>query len=134
MSSEPTPRIRVVSALIEREGRYLVTQRRPEATLPLLWEFPGGKVEPGESDDAALQRELMERLALEVRVAEREVEVDHEYEGYTLTLRTYRCHVTGPEPRPVHVAAFRWATPDELAELPFPGADQASVDALLEDL
>ena len=134
MSSSESLKVRVVSALIERGGRYLVTQRRPQATLPLLWEFPGGKVEPGETDQQALQRELMERLALEVRVAEREVEVDHQYDGYSLHLRTYRCHITGDEPRPIHVAAVRWATPAELAELPFPGADQASVDALIEDL
>ncbi len=133
MHDATTPCIRVVSALIERDGRFLVTQRRPKATLPLLWEFPGGKVEPGETDALALTRELMERLALEVRVGQIEVEVDHQYEGYCLHLRTYRCHITGEDPRPVHVAAVRWCTPAELAELPFPGADQASVDALLED-
>jgi 8-oxo-dGTP diphosphatase len=133
MSTSLPPKVRVVSALIEREGRYLVTQRRPQATLPLLWEFPGGKVEPGETDQQALQRELMERLALEVRVAQREVEVDHQYEGYSLHLRTYRCHITDGVPRAAYVEDFRWAGPSELAELPFPGADQASVDALLED-
>ena len=134
MSSSDSPSIRVVSALIERDGRYLVTQRRAEATLPLLWEFPGGRVEPGETDAQALQRELIERLALDVSIGPCEVEVDHQYSGYTLHLRTYRCTVTGPEPRPVHVAAVRWCTPVELQELPFPGADQTSVDALLEDL
>jgi 8-oxo-dGTP diphosphatase len=134
MSSSPLPKIRVVSALIEREGRFLVTQRRAEASLPLLWEFPGGKVEPGETDPQALQRELRERLGIEVRVAQREVEVDHEYQGYSLHLRTYRCHLTDGSPRAVHVADFRWASPAELAQLPFPGADQASVDALIEDL
>ncbi len=131
---DSVPGIRVVSALIERDGRFLVTQRRASATLPLLWEFPGGKVEPGETDEQALQRELVERLALEVRVCEREVEVDHQYQGYTLHLRTYRCRITGDDPRPIAVAAVRWATPAELGELPFPGADQASVDALLADL
>jgi 8-oxo-dGTP diphosphatase len=51
-------KIRVVGAMIEKDGRYLITQRSPTASLPLLWEFPGGRVEPGETDEAALAREL----------------------------------------------------------------------------
>ncbi len=133
MTDTSPPRIRVVSALIERDGRFLVTQRRAEATLPLLWEFPGGRVEPGESDQRALVRELMERLGVEVAVGAREVEVDHAYRGYTLLLSTYRCRIEAGEPHPVHVRAIRWASPEELAQLSFPGADQASVDALLDE-
>jgi len=53
--------IRVVAAVIEREGRYLITQRRPTAVLPLLWEFPGGRVEESETDAAALKREVRQR-------------------------------------------------------------------------
>ncbi len=129
-----TPSIRVVAALIEREGCFLVTQRRSEATLPLLWEFPGGRVEPGETDQRALVREMMERLAIEVTVGELEVAVDHQYDGYRIHLRVYLCDCGGTEPQARRVEAVRWATVDELAELTFPGADQASVDALLEDL
>ena len=62
------PHIRVVAAEIERDGRYLITQRRPVASLPLLWEFPGGKVEPGEPDASALARELLEKIGLEGEV------------------------------------------------------------------
>ncbi len=134
MTEPSPPRIRVVSAIIERDGRFLITQRRAAATLPHLWEFPGGRVDPGETDQQALVRELMERLGVEVKVAEREVEVDHAYEGYSLQLRSYRCHIESGEPRARYVQAFLWASPDELSELPFPGADQASVDALLGDL
>ncbi|MEC8423914.1 MAG: NUDIX domain-containing protein, partial [Myxococcota bacterium] len=56
------PHIRVVAAEIVRDGRFLITQRRPEATMPLLWEFPGGRVEEGETDAAALARELAEEM------------------------------------------------------------------------
>ena len=135
MSPTPdSPSIRVVAALIERDGCYLVTQRRAEATLPLLWEVPGGRVEPGETDGLALVRELMERLAVEVRVGDLEVAVDHQYEGYRIDLRVYRCDIGGCEPQLRRVEALRWATADELSELVFPGADQASIDALLEDM
>ncbi len=128
------PSIRVVTALVERGGRYLVAQRRPQAALPLLWEFPGGRVEPGETDAQALCRELMKRLALEVEVEERVMRVNHAYERYTIELRVYRCRVLGAEPHPVYANAVRWASAEELEQLPFPGADQATIDALLEDL
>ena len=58
--------IRVVAAVIEQDGRYLITQRRPTALLPLLWEFPGGKVEDSETDAEALKREVFHRLGVEV--------------------------------------------------------------------
>jgi 8-oxo-dGTP diphosphatase len=72
MSTEG-PRIRVVSAEIERSGHYLITQRRPDAVLPLLWEFPGGRVREGEDDAAALVRTLQSRVGLDVVVGEQGV-------------------------------------------------------------
>jgi 8-oxo-dGTP diphosphatase len=65
---EPARTIRVVAAVIEREGSYLITQRRPAAVLPLLWEFPGGRVEEGETDTAALKREVLHRLGVDIEV------------------------------------------------------------------
>jgi 8-oxo-dGTP diphosphatase len=64
------PRIRMVAVLIERDGRYLITQRSPPAVLAGLWEFPGCKVEAGETDETALRRELPARLAIDVDVSE----------------------------------------------------------------
>ena len=72
------PHIRVVAAEIERDGHYLITQRNPHAVLPLLWEFPGGRVEMGESDAQALARELHEGMGIEVEVDERSLSVSHE--------------------------------------------------------
>ena len=68
MANGAPPLIRLVAAVIEHDGRYLITQRRATAVLPGLWEFPGGRVEDGESDDEALRRELRERLGAEVEV------------------------------------------------------------------
>ncbi|HXS16286.1 MAG TPA: NUDIX domain-containing protein, partial [Polyangiaceae bacterium] len=78
----PGDAIIVVAAVIEDSGRYLITRRRPSAVLPLLWEFPGGKVEPGEGDQSALTREVMHRLGVQIEVAELMNTVRHNYDRY----------------------------------------------------
>src|SRR5947207_8684562 len=87
--------IRVVAAVIDRDGRYLITQRRPNAVLPMLWEFPGGKVEAGETDNEALRRELLERLGVESEVGEWISETVWDYEHYRVELTLYECRVRG---------------------------------------
>jgi len=95
----PRP-IRVVAAVIADEGRYLITQRRPTAVLPLLWEFPGGRVEPNESDTDALKREVRHRLSVDIEVGELISFVSHPYEHYVVDLYLYECKVTAGELRP----------------------------------
>ncbi len=124
--------IRVVSAEIEREGRYLLTQRAAHAILPLLWEFPGGRVRHGESDEEALRRALQERIGCDATVGPRVMEVVHPYEGYTLTLAVYRCDIGDAEPKRGAIADFAWVEPERFSEYRFPGADQRTIDALLE--
>src|SRR3954470_23887398 len=85
------PTIRVVAAVVERDGRYLITQRRPSAVLPLLWEFPGGRVEAGESDQLALRREFGGRLGAAIVVGQLISYVSHRYEHYTVELYLYEC-------------------------------------------
>jgi len=124
-------KIRVVGAMIEREGRYLITQRPPTATLPLLWEFPGGKVEPGETDATALARELREEMGIAVEVGERAVHVEHAYEGYDIDFCVYRCRLAGGEIRHVRVHDHRWVRPGELDDYEFPAADEKTIARLL---
>lgn len=130
---EPRRTIRVVAAVVGHEGKYLITQRRPNAVLPLLWEFPGGRVEPGESDTEALRREMEERLGIDVSVGDLISYVTHPYEHYTVDLFLYDCTpVRGsgtPTCRNVH--AFRWVTSDEFDQFPFTPADEASMTKLL---
>ena len=84
--------IRVVGAMLEKEGgRYLITQRRPGASLPLLWEFPGGRVQEGESDAEALARELNEEMGVRVRVGEQVMHLRHDYPDYEIDFRVFRC-------------------------------------------
>ena len=125
--------VRVVAAQIERGDRYLITQRRPTASLPLLWEFPGGKVEEGEADEAALMRELKEELDIDCAVRERVLSVEHEYADYIVSLHTYRVELVKGEVKPRKVHDCRWVRADELDQYEFPSADQRSVEALLKD-
>jgi 8-oxo-dGTP diphosphatase len=124
--------LRVVAAVIERDGKYLITQRRDGAVLPGLWEFPGGKVEPNESDEAALVREVRGRVGVEIFVGDRLAERHHAYEGYDVHLSLFKCALPeGVEPTPVSVKDARWVGSGELDGYEFPPADQATMDQLL---
>lgn len=123
--------VRVVAAVIARDGRYLVTQRRPTAVLPLLWEFPGGKVEEHESDAAALSREVLHRVGVEVKPGPLISSVSHRYEHYTVDLHLYECRLAAGEPAAVNVHQFRWVTSEDFDRLPFTPADEASMTKLL---
>jgi len=123
--------IRVVAAVIARDGRYLITQRRATAVLPLLWEFPGGRVEHDETDADALRREVMHRLAVEVKVGSLISFVSHPYERYTVDLHLYECTIIQGEPVEQNVLAFQWATSAEFDRYAFTPADEISMSKLL---
>jgi 8-oxo-dGTP diphosphatase len=129
--TNPKPVIRVVAAAIDQDGRYLITQRRPTAVLPLLWEFPGGKVEPGETDPDALAREIRERLGVTLDVGPMLSAVRKEYASYIVDLHLYSCTLQAGEPAALGVNDFRWVAAHEFDSLQFTPADQASMDRLL---
>jgi len=120
--------IRVVAAVIQQDGKYLITQRRENASLPLLWEFPGGRVEPGESDNEALEREFKERLGAKVNVGKPVAFRRHDYDGYTVELVLYEATLETDELEPKRVKEYRWVAADEFGQYPFPPADSASLD------
>jgi 8-oxo-dGTP diphosphatase len=124
------PHIRVVAARIEQDGKFLLTQRNPHAVLPLLWEFPGGRVEDGETDEAALSREISENIGVSLAVQGLSMHVIHEYERYHLDMLVYHATIAD-EPSAKAVNAVRWVSPSDFAAYQFPGADQQTVDALL---
>ncbi len=124
------PRVRVVAAEIERDGAFLITQRRAEAALPNLWEFPGGRVRVGESDAEALKRTLRDRLGTDVQIGHKLLAISHDYDGYSVDFVVYRCAVAG-EPKSARVQEVRWVAAEDLDDYDFPSADQASVDQLL---
>ncbi|HEY3234135.1 MAG TPA: (deoxy)nucleoside triphosphate pyrophosphohydrolase [Polyangiaceae bacterium] len=123
--------IRVVAAVIERSGRYLITQRRPSAVLPLMWEFPGGRVEPGETDADALKREVKHRLGVDVEPGQLISFVSHPYERYVVDLYLYDCRLHQGEPTELNVKTFRWVSSAEFDQYPFTPADEISITKLL---
>lgn len=127
----PIPTIRVVAAVIARGSRYLIAQRRPTAVLPLLWEFPGGRVEPGETDEQALKREIRHRLDVDVSVGKLISYVRHPYERYVVDLHLYECKLEQGIPREANVHAFRWVTSSEFDQYPFTPADELTMNKLL---
>lgn len=126
--------VRVVAALIEAEpGRYLVQQRLPGKSRPLLWEFPGGKVEPGESDAEALVREGREELGVELEVGALRFQTRHAYADLTVDLRLHDARVRSGTPRALGAQALRAITPGEMLELPFCEADLPLLRALVSE-
>jgi 8-oxo-dGTP diphosphatase len=123
--------IRVVAAVIARDGKYLVTQRRQHAALPLMWEFPGGRVEDGESDAKALEREVHHRLDVDIEAGELISFVSHPYESYVVDLFLYDCRIIDGEPRARAVRSFKWVRSDEFDALQFTPADESSMTQLL---
>jgi 8-oxo-dGTP diphosphatase len=129
MSQQRT--IRVVAAILEKDGHYLITQRRGSAVLPLMWEFPGGRVEDGEMDAHALKREVRHRLGAEVEVGKLISFVSHPYEHYVVDLFLYECTLTSDSLEAKNVNAYRWVTSAEFDQYPFTPADEASMNKLL---
>ncbi len=127
----PVKTIRVVAAVVEYEGRYLITQRRPSAVLPLMWEFPGGRREEDETDADAVQREMAERLDADVSVGALISFVSYPYEKYTVDLYLYACELQNPDLRCKAVNDYRWVTSEEFDKYPFTPADEASMAQLL---
>ena len=131
-----TRTIRVVAAVLERDGKYLITQRRGSAVLPLMWEFPGGRVEPAETDQQALKRELLHRLGVDIEVGNLISFVSHPYEHYVVDLFLYECTLLETETQtqtlqPLAVNAFKWVASNEFDQYPFTPADEASMNKLL---
>jgi mutator protein MutT len=124
--------VEVVAAIIRKEGKILITQRLNDVHLARLWEFPGGKVEAGESLDAALQREIREELGVDIAVQDKFYSVEHDYPGKPVRLHFFNCVIKKGKPEAVGVADLRWVLPAELAHFEFPPADEKLIERLME--
>ena len=123
--------IEVAAALIrDNDGRYLITQRRRGSHLAGLWEFPGGKLEAGESPMGALRRELTEELGADFDVGKLVETVRWEYPDRTVVLHFYDCRVQSGAIEPREGQAMLWVEPERLGSYDFPPADRALIDRL----
>ena len=124
--------LRVVAAEVERNGQFLITQRREQAIFPLYWEFPSGKVEKGETDEDALCRELEERLGVKVNVGSCTMFVKQQHDDYTLDFYVYQCELPSDQtPRALKVLNWKWVHPHEMESYPFPPADAQTTRRLI---
>ena len=120
----------VVAALIRDTDRVLICQRPAHKARGMLWEFVGGKVEPGESREEALIRECREELAITISVGDIFTEVTHTYPDLTIHLTVFNAEITAGVPRKLEHNDLRWITADELDRYAFCPADQPIVEKL----
>ncbi len=122
--------IDVAAGLVFRAGKLLITQRRLTDHLGGLWEFPGGKVEPGETFHTCLKRELLEELGIEIEVLQEIQDLVHSYPERTVHLKFFQCRWLKGEPSPICCANLAWVTRAELRNFQFPAADVQLLDVL----
>ena len=122
--------IEVSAALLFRNGKMLITQRCQEAHLGGLWEFPGGKREPGETFEQCLVRELREELGIETTVQSLFEEITHDYPDRRVHLKFFLCRLLAGEPQALDCAGVKWVGKLELAGYDFPAADARLLEKL----
>ena len=124
----------VACALIDTDGRVLVAQRPEGKHLAGLWEFPGGKIEPGETPERSLIRELREELGIDTEASclAPLTFASHAYEDFHLLMLLYVCRRWKGTARPIEAAGLRWVRPRDLRELPMPPADLPLIPPLID--
>jgi mutator protein MutT len=127
---EPRQIIDVSAAVIFHGDKLLITQRHANSHLGGLWEFPGGKREANETFEQCLGREIREELGMEIAVGELFEEITHAYETKTVHLKFFICRWSGGEPQALGCTAFKWVRKGELADYPFPAADERLLQKL----
>ncbi|MYI87999.1 MAG: 8-oxo-dGTP diphosphatase MutT [Synechococcus sp. SB0672_bin_10] len=129
----PIPHVMVgVGIVLDQQGKVLIGQRQPDGLLGGLWEFPGGKQEPGETMADTVVRELQEEVGLTVAVGPELLRFDHAYTHRRLTFAVYLCRVVAGEARPVASQQVAWVWPHDLHHYPFPAANARMIQALRE--
>ncbi len=124
--------VNVVAALVVEDGRFMICQRPAHKARGLLWEFVGGKVEPGETGAQALVRECREELGVTVQPGDVFMEVDHVYPDITIHLTLYRAAIVAGRPRRLEHADIRFISPADIPLYPFCPADKTILERIRE--
>ncbi len=127
--------VEVVASIIEHQGKTLCVQRNTSKYdyISLKYEFPGGKVEEGETNEAALVREIREELNMQIHDLTHFLTVEHSYPDFKITMHSYKCKVENPELKLSEHVDFKWRTPNEMDDLDWAGADIPIVDKLKKE-
>ena len=124
------PHYTVTAAVVLREGKILLAKRPSKGLLGGMWEFPGGKVEKGESLEDCLVREIREELAVQIRVGEDFGVYRHAYTHFRITLHAFLCELTEGEPQPLEAAELAWVSPADLGNYPMGKVDRQIAERL----
>ncbi len=120
----------IAVGVVWRGEQILIAKRRPQGLLGGLWEFPGGKPEPGESLEAAVVREVAEELGIEVTPGRKIASVDHAYSHFEITMHAFHCRYRSGTPRPLGCQEYAWVKPGELDRYAFPAANRRVLERL----
>ncbi|HIK08082.1 MAG TPA: 8-oxo-dGTP diphosphatase MutT [Trichormus sp. M33_DOE_039] len=128
----PPHKIIGVAVIWNDHKQILIDRRRPEGAMGGLWEFPGGKVEVGETIEDCIKREIDEELGVSVTVGEHLITIDHTYTHLRVTLTVHHCYLVAGVPQPLECDEVRWVNLDELEQFAFPQANSQIIAALKE--
>ncbi|WP_347239952.1 A/G-specific adenine glycosylase [Oscillatoria sp. FACHB-1406] len=132
--SAPLPHKQIGVAVIQNPQGQILIDRRPEnGLLGGLWEFPGGKIEAGETIPDCIKREIKEELGIDIEVGEHLMSLEHAYTHFRVTLHVHYCCHIGGEPQAIECQEIRWVTLEEIDEFPFPKANSQIIAALREN-
>ncbi|MFM9265698.1 8-oxo-dGTP diphosphatase MutT [Tychonema sp. BBK16] len=123
-----------VAIIWNKQGQILIDKRRKQGLHGGFWEFPGGKIEPGETIEACIKREIMEELGIAIEVDESLMTIEHDYTKFTVTLCVHNCRYISGEPQTLECDEIRWVTLDELDQFSFPKANEQIIATLRENL
>lgn len=123
--------IHVVGAVIVKDSKILCAQRGPDKSLPLMWEFPGGKIEINESPEEALVREINEEMDCDITVGNKIVTTAYEYDFGIVHLTTFYCELNSGTPKLIDHVSVKWLEKHELRDLDWAPADIPTIDILI---
>lgn len=132
LKSKSRPTYRIAVGVIEKDNKLLITQRKKGALLGGMWEFPGGKIEKGETAEEACIREIREEVNLEIKVLKKLTAIQHEYSHFKIKMDIFICQYISGNVQLCGPTNYNWIGPDEISSYPFPGANHKFFPALLE--
>lgn len=122
-----------VAVIFNDEGKILIDQRLPTGLMANLWEFPGGKIEAGETPQSCIVREIQEELGVTIEIDRHLITITHSYSEFIVTLFVYLCKLIEGQPQPLECTQVLWVTPSELDNFEFPGANQEIISILKQN-